>query len=64
VKPLNRSAFFLKEREVIVPSTHWRVALDLNTQIYEDTIATIRNDLAIIESHHKGLTPIVVLDMV
>jgi hypothetical protein len=64
VKPLNRGAFFLKEREVIVSSNHWHVALDLNTQSYEDTIATIRNDLKIINSHHKGLTPIVELNMV
>jgi hypothetical protein len=33
-------------------------------QSYENTIATIRNDLKIIYSHHKEFTPIVELKMV
>jgi hypothetical protein len=64
VKPLNRSTFFLKEREVVISSHYWHVALDLSTQNYEDTIATVRNDLKIIDSHHNVFTPIAELNMV
>jgi hypothetical protein len=64
LKPLNRSTFFLKEREVVISSNYWHVALDLSTQIYEDTIANVRNDLKIIDSHHKVFTPVVDFNMV
>jgi hypothetical protein len=63
VNPLNRSTFFLREGEVIVSSNRWHVALELSTQGYEDTIATIRDDLKIINSH-QGFTPVVELNMI
>jgi hypothetical protein len=64
VKPLNRSTLFLKEKEVVLSNNYWHVALDLNTRNYEDTIATVRNDLKIISSHHEVFTPLVELNMV
>jgi hypothetical protein len=64
VKPLNWSTFFLKEREVVTSSNYLHVALDLSTQIYEDTIATARNDLKIIDIHYQVFTPVVELNMV
>jgi hypothetical protein len=64
VKPLNRSTFFLNEREVVISSNYWHVALDLSTQSYEDTIATVRNELKVIDSHHKVFTHVVELNIV
>jgi hypothetical protein len=64
VRPLNRSVVFLQEKEVIISSNNWYVALGLSTRQYADTIATIRNDLNIIDTHHKQLTPIVELEMI
>jgi hypothetical protein len=45
VLPVNRNELFLKEKDVIVTSDAWRVAVDLDTQVYEDAIATVRYDL-------------------
>jgi hypothetical protein len=64
VQHLNRSANILREREVIISSDNWHVALDLNTRSYEDAIETIRNDLEIINSHRKDFRPIVELKRV
>jgi hypothetical protein len=59
VLPLNKSVIILKEKDVVVSNDHWYVAIEISTKIYEDAKATIRLDLEIIESQHKGLTPIV-----
>jgi len=48
VLPINKSVF-LKDRNVIITSDAWRVAIGLDTQVYEDAIATVRNDLASVD---------------
>jgi hypothetical protein len=64
VQPLNKSAIFLREKDIIISSDNWHIALDLNTRNYEDAIATICSDLETINSHHKEFTPVVELKLV
>jgi hypothetical protein len=41
VLPVNKSVLFFEEKTVIIMSDAWSVAIDLNMQVYEDTIATV-----------------------
>jgi len=63
VLPVNKSVLFLKEKNIIVPSDAWRVAIDLATQVYEDTIA-IRNYLTSGDTQRKEFTPVAELKQV
>jgi len=49
VLPVNKSVLFLEDRNVIATSDAWRLAIDLDTQVYKDAIATVRNDLASVD---------------
>ena len=53
VLPVNKSVLFLEEKTVIITSDAWRVAIDLDTQVYEDAIATGRNDLTSVDKQRK-----------
>jgi hypothetical protein len=55
---------FLEERDVIITSDVWRVAIDLDTQVYEDTIATVGNDLTSVDKQRKEFTPVAELKQV
>ena len=43
---MNKSVVFLEDRNIIITNDAWRVAIELDTQVYEDAIAIVRNDLA------------------
>jgi hypothetical protein len=45
IRPVNHSVIFLKETDVILTNDQWHVAIDLNTDTYEEIIATIKGDL-------------------
>jgi len=49
VLPVNKSVLFLEDRNVIATSDAWRLAIDLDKQVYKDAIATVRNDLASVD---------------
>ena len=53
---LNHSVVFLKENDVILANDMWHVALDLNTNAYEEIISTIRADLLAVEQRRKEFT--------
>jgi hypothetical protein len=52
------------KKDVAVSNDNWNVAIEIGTKVYEDTVATIRNDLEIINSQHKGWTLIVELKLI
>ena len=58
VLPINKSVLFLEDRNVIITSDAWRVAIDLDTQVYKDAIATVRNDFASVDKQRKEFTPV------
>jgi len=49
---------FLEDRNIIITNDAWRVAIELDTQVYEDAIATVRNDLASVDKQRKEFTPV------
>jgi hypothetical protein len=63
VLPINLSVLFLEERNVIITSDVWRVAIDLDTKVHKDAIATVRNDLTSVDKQKK-FTPVAELKQV
>ena len=49
---MNESVVFVEDRTVT--SDAWRVAIELDTQVYEDAIATVRNDLASVDRERNS----------
>lgn len=58
IQPLNHSVVFLKEKEVILTSDIWCVAIDLGTGTYEEVISAIHGDLLLVERQRKEFTSI------
>ena len=56
VQPLNQSVIFLRDRDVILSSDVWQVALNLNLSAYEDVLATLKSDWEIISKHQGDST--------
>jgi len=52
-----------ERKNIIVTSDAWRVAIDLDTQVYEDAIA-VRNDLTSVDKQRKEFTPVAELKQV
>jgi len=50
---VNRSVIFLKERDIVLSSDHWRLAVDVDVKPYEETIVTIKEDLVTAEKRSK-----------
>ena len=48
----------------MISNDNWRVALDMNMKIYEDAIATARNNLAVINYQQKEFKPVAELKQV
>jgi len=61
---MDKSVLFLEDRNVIITSDAWRVAIDLDTQVYKDAIATVRNDFASVDKQRKEFTPVAELKQV
>ena len=64
VIPFNKSVVFLENRNVIITNDARRVAIELDTHVYEDTIAKVRNDLASVDKQRKEFTPVAELKQV
>ena len=58
IEPLNHSVAFLKERDIILSSNTWRLALDLDINIYDEGISAILADVLKIEEYREELTQI------
>jgi hypothetical protein len=55
---------FLKEKNIIFTSDAWRLAIEIYTQVCEDAIATVINDLTSVEKQRKEFTPVAELKQV
>ena len=64
IQPLNHSVAFSKERDIIISSDAWRVAINLDTNTYEEVISTIRTDLHLIEGQKTEFTPVLELKQI
>jgi len=56
--PTDKSVIFLKENDAILTNDMWHVALDINTNTYEEIISTVKGDLLLVENQKKEFTPI------
>ena len=56
IQPLNHSLIFLKEKDVLT-SDAWRVAVNLETGLYEEAVSTIEGDLLLVEKQKREFTP-------
>jgi hypothetical protein len=62
--PLNGSVVFLKTQEVIFTSYIWRVVINLDLEVYEDIVSTVRNDLHLIQTQKEEFTSVQELQQV
>ena len=53
IQCVNRSVIFLKERDIVLSSDHWRIAVDVDWKPYEEAIVTIKEDLLTAEKQSK-----------
>jgi hypothetical protein len=64
IQPLHQGIAFLKEREIVLSDDIWQVIIRLNTDLYIETISTLRNDLSHIETHKQEFTPLSELQVI
>ena len=57
IQHLNHSVLFLKDRDIVLSSDAWHVALGLNVSTYEVVLSTIKSDLSIVLMHKQDFTP-------
>ena len=57
IQPLNHTAIFLKETDIVLTSDTWRIVLPVNLSRYTDAISIIRSDL-LVEQQKRDFTPI------
>jgi hypothetical protein len=57
IQPLNHTAIFFKETDIVLTSDSWRIVLDVQLSTYTDAIFTFRSDLMLIEQKRE-FTPI------
>jgi hypothetical protein len=58
IQPLNHSVAFFKERDTVLSSDTWRVAVGLDINTYEEATSAIRADVLMIEEHRKEFTSV------
>jgi len=56
VEPINRSVVFLRDRDIVLSGDAWHVAIDLNTDAYEDVLSTIQGDLILVDKQKQEFT--------
>ena len=57
-RPLNNNVIFLKETDITVTNDTRRIAVNLDIRTYQDLIATIRQDLLLVEQNKKEFTSV------
>ena len=61
IQPLNSSVIIIiiiKQNDTIVTDYAWRIAVDIDVNIFEEALFTIKADLLLIESQKQEFTPI------
>ena len=51
IQPLNSSVIILK-KDIIVTDNAWRIAVDIDVNVFEEALSTIKTDLILIESQN------------
>ena len=64
IRTQNYSIAILKERDIIMSSDAWYVAVNLDTNVNEEAISAIRTDLCLIEERKTEFTPVLELKQV
>ena len=57
IQPLNSSVIILKQKDIITDDA-WRIAVDVDVNVFEEALSTIKADLLLIESQKQEFTPI------
>jgi len=57
IQRTNHSVQFLKDKDIILSSDAWHVAVSLNVSIYEDVLSNIKSDPSVIELNKQEFTP-------
>ena len=58
IQPLNSSVIILKQKDIIVTDDAWRIAIDIDVNVFEEALSTIKADLILIESQKQEFTPL------
>jgi len=58
MEPLNQSVLFLKDKDIVLSSDAWHVALGLNVSTFEDVLSTIKSHLSVILLKKQDFAPI------
>ena len=56
IQPINRSVVFLKEKDITLTNSAWRIAIDVVMNAYEEAVATVKADVISFEGHGKEIT--------
>jgi hypothetical protein len=57
IQPLNSSVIILKQKDIITDDA-WRIAVDVDVNVFEEALSTIKADLILFESQKQEFTPI------
>jgi len=57
IKRTNFSVLFLKDKNTILSSNAWQVAIGLNVSIYKDVLSTTMSNLSVIEQNMQEFIP-------
>ena len=58
IQPLNRSVLFLKEKDMVLTNTNWRIAVEFDMTPYQDVMSTVKEDLLLVKGQRKEYTAI------
>jgi hypothetical protein len=58
IRTLNQSVVFFKDREITLTNNVWRIVINLNMNPYAEALATIREDLQMVEKQKTEFTPL------
>ena len=58
IQPLNNRVIILKQKGITVTDDAWRIAVDIDVNVFEEALSTIKADLLLTESQKQEFTPI------
>ena len=56
IQPINRNEVFLKEKDITLTNSAWRIKSDVDVNAYEEAVATVKADIISLEGHRKEIT--------
>ena len=58
IQPLKSNVILLKQKDNIVTEETWSIAVDIDVNVFEGAVSTIKADLILFESQKQEFTPI------